>query len=399
MQLPSDSIGISDTLDYRECPQRFAFKMRRHVELPERFRIEPGELDEPPESVNWTNAYGSAVHEAIAIVERESVGDDEAIDRVWLEFQHHLEPEDIPRLKADLETFHERTALGYRLIANEKDMQVPLFVHEGRVIYFRFKVDALYQHMQNPGVFLQRDYKSSRWARTEEEVHKDLQQWSYNWALHEAYPEIESLIQQYDQLRFGVIPTRKNPTQRQQIKQWLIRQVKTILADDKLKPTRNQWCYTCPIMMDCRITHLSADYWKNRLGALAPEKKVGRKIVVQLTDDVAGFETYTEILPKVKETAKVMDRFIKEVESALKEMPGADRQELGFTLGMPRRADEFTPEAMERIRELVGPDFPHLVKITKKSLEEFYGEDSDTFKRIMALATKKQSSPPLKAKR
>jgi hypothetical protein len=33
-------------------------------------------------------------------------------------------------------------------------MKVPLFVHNGVQIYFRFKLDALYQHLQNPGVFL-----------------------------------------------------------------------------------------------------------------------------------------------------------------------------------------------------------------------------------------------------
>ncbi len=77
--------------------------------------------------------------------------------------------------------------------------------------------------------------------------------------------------------------------------------------------------------MDCRVTHLSADYWKNRLAVLAPEKKVGRKIMVQLTEDALGFETYVELLPKIKSSARTMERFVKEVESVLRLMPQSQR--------------------------------------------------------------------------
>ena len=135
-----------------------------------------------------------------------------AIQRAWATYHHYLTPDDLDRMCADLETYHTRTALGYRLIANEKDMRVPLFVYEGEQIYFRFKVDALYQNIEHPGIFLSRDYKSSRWPKTEEEIHKDIQQWAYNYGLHEMFPEIESLTQLYDMLRYGVTPTRYRHT-------------------------------------------------------------------------------------------------------------------------------------------------------------------------------------------
>src|SRR4051794_35684106 len=137
MELPFDSIGISDILDYRECPQRFAFKMRRHSPLPERFALYEGEKDEPPESLDWTNAYGSAIHEAISLVER-GASDDEAIQRVWDIYGPHLDVEHLALLREDLETFHSRTQLGWRVIAVEQDMKVPLFIYKGRQIYFRF---------------------------------------------------------------------------------------------------------------------------------------------------------------------------------------------------------------------------------------------------------------------
>jgi hypothetical protein len=43
LKLPSNEIGISDILGYRDCAQRMAFGMRRHVELPERFAVFEGE--------------------------------------------------------------------------------------------------------------------------------------------------------------------------------------------------------------------------------------------------------------------------------------------------------------------------------------------------------------------
>jgi hypothetical protein len=111
--------------------------------------------------------------------------------------------------------------LGYRLVSAEVDMRVPLFklTDDGEWIYFRFKIDALYQSLQNPGLFLMRDYKSSRWPKPIEEIHNDLQQWSYNFGVHEMFPECETLVQIYDQLRFGEVDDapedRRGPRQHQ----------------------------------------------------------------------------------------------------------------------------------------------------------------------------------------
>lgn len=397
MELPSNEVGISDILAYRDCPQRFAYGMRRHAELPERFALFGGEHDEGPESETYPTAYGSAVHDAIRLIEERGVTDDEAIDAVWPDYHSWLEPDDIDRMQRDLTTFRSRTVLGYRLIGAELEMRMPLYTRpDGTVMYFRGRVDALYQHMQNPGVFLSRDYKSGRMRKSEADVHKDIQQWSYNLLIHYYFPECQSLTQIYDQLRYGEVSTHKSPVQRQQIQRWLVNQVKAILGDDKLKPRQNQWCAYCALVLDCRVTHLSADYWKNRLAALAPEKKVGRKIVVGLTDEHAGFEVYTELLPKIKQSAKVMDRFITAVEAALKAMPAERREEFGYRLGKPRRTTTWGASELRAVHELVGDDFYQLAGISKAALERFYGED-EARERIEALAHKVESDPPLVA--
>ncbi len=203
MKLPDSSVGISDILQYRDCPARFAFGMRRHVELPERLQIEPGERDEPPEATNWTNAYGSAVHEAIHHVEQ---GDTHtaAIDKALLKYGIYLNPQDIALLREDLEVYERRRPLGVTLVGSEMELRVPLFEDEEHgLIYFRFRLDVLHRLIANPDVFLHRDYKSSKWQKSASEVHEDPQLWSYNWAIHDFLPECKTLLQTYDQLKFG----------------------------------------------------------------------------------------------------------------------------------------------------------------------------------------------------
>lgn len=395
MQLPNDEIGISDIIQYRACPQQFAFGMRRWTELPERFQLYPGERDNPPEAESYATAYGSCVHRVIQYVDETDCSDDDAIDQAWTEYQHWLEPDDLPRMARDLETWHARRVTGFRLVGAELEFRIPLFKWEGRWIYFRGKIDAVYQHLQNPSYFFTRDYKSSRWPKSEEEVHKDLQQWAYNFAIHEEFPECETLIQVYDQLRFGEIPTRKTPEQRKTIKVWLIRQITAILRDNILKPTMNDMCHFCDLVTDCRVTHRSVDYWKNRLAALAPEKKVGRKIVVQLTEGI-GFEEYTEVLAKMKVVAKMFERYISTVEGTLKEMPSDERELLGYTLGNPRRLDKWDTDALRRLHDELGDDFFHLIRMTKTDINAFFGEDSETAQRILAMSHKEETAQTLK---
>lgn len=398
MQLPNNEVGISDILQYRDCAQRFAWGMQRHVPLPERFQLYPGEKADAPGSESYATAYGHMVHDAIEVAEKTDCSDQEAIDAAWPAYQHWLEPGDLDRIRADLQTWRERRYPGWRLVGTEVELKMPLFQVDGKWIYFRARIDAIYQSIENPGLFMTRDWKSSRWAKTEAEVHGDLQQWSYNLVFHYNYPECTDLEQLYDQLRHGPpIPTRKNAQQRREIRDWLIQQVKAILGDDILKPTINDWCQYCPLLADCRETHRAADFWINRLAALAPEKKEGRKLVVQLTEEHTGFEIYTEQLPKAKKAHKQLERFIEAVEDVMRDMPEERLAEHGYKFTKPRGRDTFTPQALKQVVDLIGLEtFLHLVSITKKSVEDMYG-DNEIAEAILALAERAEGKPSLKA--
>lgn len=373
-KLPNNSIGVSDILAYRACPQRHAFSMRRHYELPERLQLEPGERDEPPESTNWTNAYGSAIHEAISLVERGATHED-AIDAALRLYAIYLTPEDITLLREDLKTYERRHPQNAELVAAEQDMRVPLFVtDEGERIYFRFKLDVLFRLKDHPDVFIHRDYKSSAHRKTEAEVHSDPQMWSYNWGIHELWPECRQLFQEYDQLRFGVEKTTKNAAQRLEVKQWLIDQVKVILADETYKPHINDFCRWCPMIVTCRETRRATSYWRGRLGILAPMRKDGRKVKLELLAESEEIEDIIEHeLPKMQQVRKHLQKVEDELKSLIGEMSLEERERLGWRL-RDRHSKTITPDGLRELHAMLGDSFYHLINLPMTRLEEFVGK-------------------------
>lgn len=367
------SIGISDILNFRECPQRMIFGMRRHLPIPERLRLFDDDRDEPPESIDWTNVYGSAVHHAIHLVTTGASHDD-AIDETMILYGTYLLPEDIMLMREDLETFETRRPKGVSLVASERDMRVPLFVADGTQIYFRFKLDALWRLDSNPSVFVHWDYKSSKWRRTPPEIHKDLQFWAYNWGIHEYWPECRHLIQNYDQLRFGVTPTTKNDEQRAAMKQWLIDMVTLIMNEQEFRPKLNDFCRYCPLVIECREPRRATKYTKGRLGLLAPLRKDGRKVRVEFFEDSDTIEELiSKDLPGMIRVRKIIEHVEKALKETLGEMPIEDRERLGWEM-KDRRSKTITPDGLRELHQLIGDEFYQLVGLTASKLEELYGK-------------------------
>jgi hypothetical protein len=377
VDLPNDSIGISDILQFRECRRRWAFDMQRW-----------SDQGEAPEATNPNNVYGSAIHLAIAATE-EGASDDEAIEAAVERYGGWLDAEDFEALAEDLSTYHERDYAGVKTVASEDNLRVPLFEHEGRMIYFRFTLDRLYQRIDQPGAFIHVDYKSSGHRKTEEEVHSDPQLWAYNFAIHEYWPEVTDLYQLYDQLRFGTVPTRKNDDQRRQIKEWLIAQVKVILRAEHLQPKFNKWCPWCPIMESCSEPKRVSEFAQARIEALAPE---GADVEGLASADL---ETYVEDLDTFETVRKCIQRYEESVKGVIRELPDERRRELGFRL-QPASKDVWTPQALKRVHGQVGDDFYLLVNVTKANIQRFYGKDKEAQQAVLAHATKESQNPRLK---
>lgn len=375
MELPNDQVGINDILAYRECPARFVQQMRRWQELPPELRLEEGELDDPTEATNTNNAYGSAFHEAAAAITKEGLTDEQAVTRAFEHYAKWLLPEDISLLHDDIATFHRRVVPnGLTLVAAEANMRVPLFVHEGRMIYFRFKLDALWRLDANPSIFYMRDYKTSKWRKSAAEVHADPRFWAYNFGVHELFPECEQLIQVYDQLRYGEERTTKNAAQREEMRLWLIEQVKAILADDQLKPTANEWCRFCPLVVTCRETKRLTREWRGRLALQAPMTKQGRAVKVELLEE--GIELEEMIrndLPKMMEVRKHLEYVEKSLKRLIEQMPVEERARLGWRVNS--RTERVLPaEGLRELHEALGDRFYELVNLPLSRLEEVVGK-------------------------
>ncbi len=372
MKLPSDSIGISDILGHRECAQRFELQMQRHVSP------YPGETD-------WKNAYGSAVHDAIHLVETQGMSNEDAVTQVWPTYSGHLDPEDLALLQEDLDKYRRDTPLGMELVAAEVDVKVPLFVHEGRQIYFRFKLDALYRRTDDHTVFYHRDYKSSKWRKTQKEVDKDPQMWAYNFGIHELYPECASLLQSYEQLRFGNLLTSKNDNQRREMKAWLIEEVKSVLADEAMSPKQNEWCPYCPLVATCDETVRANRLWKAKMAVLAPMTKEGRKTKIVLGAEGEELEEIIETeLPSMIVTRKHLEAAEAAMRKLIEEMPSEARERLGWRIA-ERRSKTLPPEALRVLHEAMGDSFYEAISVTKTALEKVAGKPELELARSMEL--------------
>jgi hypothetical protein len=373
MELPNDQIGISDVIAWRECPRRMSFSMKRWTEE-----------GDPPEATNESNAYGSAIHEVFRLIEVEGLTDDEAVQRAFDQFGGYLWPHDIVRMKKDLKTYHERDPLGVRLIGAEIEARVPLIEVGGKMVYFRGQIDRLYQHLYDPGVFIHRDYKSSKWPKTSAEVNEDLQMWAYNWLIHEFWPECEDLRQVYDQLEAGEIMTRKSQPQREQIKEWLQHQVIAIINDDPangqgdglLKPKMNQWCPWCPLMESCKVVPQLSKFAADRVAALSENNNLDRE---RIEEYVAGLDDATT-------ARKMLERYEKTVKTLVKELPEEEREELGFKT-YQRRNVVWSSDALEQIHEMLGDEFFSMASLSKGRIEEYLAGDP-RLERVLDLGRK-----------
>ncbi len=387
MDLPDNSVGITDLLAHRECPRRFSYGLRRHV------GIGLQSDDETPEAGSYATDYGSCIHDVIRYVE-DGYDDEDAIQKAWNTWGHRLEPGDVDLLRDDITTYRTRDFPGTTTLSNEDEFRVPLFEHPDHgQIYFRFKLDRLYERTSQPGSFIHVDYKSSKWARSEKEVHADLQMWAYNWGIYEYWPECKRLYQAYDQLRYGQVPTSKTDAQRAQIKDWLIKATTAVLEDTErddeeelalLKPRKNQWCAWCPIMESCSIVPQLSDFARVELDALAPATRVGRKTVLDV--DSSRMREYVERFADVRIARQVLERYDKAVKRVLRDMPAENRLELGYDLKTRKRV-VFSEQAVRALHARLGDEFYGVVGLTKTGLEAALADDPELLEWALGLAT------------
>lgn len=342
MKLPGNgtSIGPSDIIAVRECPRRASFGFERW-----------DEGGEHPEAQSSATAYGSAFHEAAEfLAKNENATDDQAVAHAFAKWFDHLEPNDTERLRKDISTYRDRDMTGVRLVGAELELSVPLFIHEGREIRLRGRVDRLYQSLSDPGHYTMRDYKTNSQPRSQDEVDSDLQLWMYAALIRANYPDVVHLDQIYDQLQFGELTTSKSEEDCHLILGWAEAQVGAILAfndlgpDGRPAPKLNRWCGHCAYAMDCPALGRATEFAQREVAAIAAED----------LSSVGDLLPYVEQLEDMKAASKLLDNAIDRINGALKSISPEAREAMGYKLAnrtYTKFGDEAKKAALDSMTE------------------------------------------------
>jgi hypothetical protein len=378
VKLPDNSIGINDLIDWIECPRRMSYKMKRWLES-----------GEPPEAaVNPTKMFGAAIHDAIEHIEESGCSNDEAIQFLLANGHRWIDEEVVREMREHLDIYRTRSpGPEWETVMNEGEIRVPFFRYAGEWIYLRGRIDRLYRHRTQPGRFRLRDFKSSRWERSQADVDKDWQMSSYDLMLREFMPEIDDLEIIYDQLRYGERPTSRTRKQRREFRELLEWKIVALLEDDETGPdglgvpSFNQWCPWCPIMESCAVIPHLTSYAQAEIARLAPGDGASSL-------DPANFDLYVAELAKVNTAQKVLERFEKTVKARLLQMPASERESYGWKLSQ-RTFDVFSAEALRAAHSVLGDEeFYAIVSMSKTALTSSVGEDKDRLNLILGMADK-----------
>lgn len=329
MLLPENSLGVSDALQFSRCPRLFHQNIRRFTEGEDQIYIS-GDFSMPL-------AYGQAMHEgAQAIVQNPEIYLDDALDLAWAAWSHALDPEHHAELKADLQTILDRTleAPNLKLVAAEQDMKVPVYRGEADPerkmedeepvwYHYRFKIDALYEDLDEPGHFVIRDYKSYRMQRFQSEIDEDMQFTAYSYGVKRLMGDaVKRVTVWVDQPKHesGEVFTTRTEFEEMAFEEWMRSSIRAILDVPAERianlPKLNDFCGWCPLLANCPILTEATDF---ALATVGP-------VIEEYVEGVPPFEEYHEIYMRSKQALKLLDAFKDKYEEGIKSRTTGDRE-------------------------------------------------------------------------
>lgn len=321
MLLPNNSLGVSDALQFSRCPRLFTHNIRRFSEGEEPIYI-AGELSMPL-------AYGNAVHEgALAIVRSPEMYLDDALDLAWAEWSHALDPEHHAEMKGDLQSILDRTgeAPNLRLVAAEEDMSVPVYRGEddpemqmgdeqGVWYHYRFKIDALYEDMAEPGHYVIRDFKSYRRKKWQQDVDDDMQFTAYSYGVKKLLGDaVKRVTIWVDQVKHegGELFTQRTEVEELAFEEFIRSQIRAVLHTPHEvlanRPKLNDFCAWCPLLENCSVLTYASEFGLAQIGPRAQE----------FAEDAPDLEAFHPQYLIAKQAIKALEAFKDRFEDVLK---------------------------------------------------------------------------------
>jgi hypothetical protein len=250
------------------CPRQYRKRYVEHVR--------------PPQQTSMNLSYGSAVHAALALMEEEAIGPDEALSRVW---PADLDLESFREAVGDLEKYLARGGPMnlYATIANELDLSAVLYEDEefGPIAY-RGIVDWLGIDTEDEGLLHVVDYKTNRFPPSNDAVRGDVQLKGYDWLVRQNQGRfgfeggVRTTVH-LDAIKYRDVAVQWTQAEIDEWQDWTVAIARRILRDGDGAPVLNAGCNWCPVRHDCP-TFISLP---NIGRGLLQEREVGKSLEEQ----------------------------------------------------------------------------------------------------------------------
>lgn len=223
---------------------------------PRRFKAHYVEHRAPTDDA-YVLRLGIIVHEALQLMEEESIPPEAALERC---FPADLGPEAYDECLTDLTAYLERGASPsdkYAALATEQHLTAHLYDDEDHgPIYVQGFIDWIGVDANDPSTIHSVDYKHQRHPASREEVRQSLQFRIYDLLIRKNVArytrrENPNVVMHLDAVKFSDVAVRYQPEDAEVFEQWLITMVRHILADDDANPVLNPGCAYCPVRSDC----------------------------------------------------------------------------------------------------------------------------------------------------
>lgn len=225
----------------RGCPRAYALTYGNGpvIELPSR----PAEL-------------GKVLHRALAYMEDNTCGPEEALGEVWPPTLGALDFADVRRI---LDSYISRggAMVTYAALGAELDLVTELYVDSVHgSVQFRGIVDWLGVDPRDSGVLHVVDWKSAARPIARDSLRGDVQLMGYVWLVIEWWKQQhgrapDRVVAHFDALRYSDVDIEYTRHELDLWHEWACAMVRTILRDDNPQPIPNDGCGRCPVRHGC----------------------------------------------------------------------------------------------------------------------------------------------------
>lgn len=308
--------------------------------------------------------YGTAIHNALRVMEDETLTPDEALREIW---PPGLGPERFDEAMRDLRRVIERGGALIHTIATEEELTAHLYEDEDfGAVSIGGRLDRIGIDGVNEARLYFDDYKTDRRPPSYANLDRWIQGRWYAALLranaHRYLPEhvwdrVE-IIGRYEAVKWYTLERQFTDDEIEIFLAWAESIARRILRDKAAQPVLNPGCGWCPIRHDCPAWNSLPGEGSALLERITPEP---------LEDRVALSEEAQEIYRKLKV-------FLDDVEAALREKVQLEGEVVAAGKRWWLEPGELRWADPRRLHSIMGEDFYGAVRVTLGSVDDWVEE-------------------------